>query len=42
MYVATLLYFTAAGAGPYSVDEKVLGGELAFYQGLINRIKGEE
>ena len=36
MYVATLLYFTASGAGPYSVDNLVLGGELNFYSGLLN------
>ena len=29
MYVAVLGYFTAAGAGNVSVDEQVLGGELA-------------
>ena len=32
MYLLVLLYFTAAGAGPFSVDEKLLGGELAFYE----------
>jgi len=41
MYVVTLLYFTAAGAGPLSVDEKVLGGELRFYKGLFDQISGE-
>ena len=40
MYVVTLLYFTAAGAGPFSVDEQVLGGELKFYQGVIDKITG--
>merc|ERR1719254_214254 len=34
MYVAVLTYFTAAGAGAYSVDEKVLGGELQLYESL--------
>ena len=42
MYVGTLLYFTAAGAGPYSVDEQVLGGELNFYSGLIDKVTGNE
>merc|ERR1719214_84740 len=31
MYVAVLSYFTVSGAGPYSVDEQILGGELEFY-----------
>merc|ERR1712118_46774 len=31
MYVLVLGYFTIAGAGKYSVDEQVLGGELEFY-----------
>lgn len=38
MYVAVLAYFSAAGAGAYSIDEKVLGGELNLYQSLLNRI----
>jgi uncharacterized membrane protein YphA (DoxX/SURF4 family) len=76
MYVITLFYFTAAGAGRYSVDEQVLlpctfpvpslylpctfpvlslylpctfpvneqvlGGELAFYQRLLDKVKGGE
>jgi len=32
MYVFVLGYFTVAGAGKYSVDEQVFGGELEFYQ----------
>ena len=36
MYVATLRYFTAAGAGPFSVDEQVLGGELKFEPALLS------
>merc|ERR1711907_373650 len=32
MYVFVLGYFTVAGAGKYSVDEQILGGELEFYQ----------
>merc|ERR1712134_29447 len=35
MYVFVLGYFTVAGAGKYSVDEQVLGGELEFYSGLL-------
>ena len=42
MYVFVLGYFSVAGAGKYSVDEQVLGGELNFYGGLINKITGEE
>lgn len=41
MYVATLLYFTAAGAGPFSVDEQVLGGELNLYRSLVDKVKGD-
>ena len=40
MYVAVLGYFTAAGAGKYSVDELVLGGELQLYEGIIEKLKG--
>merc|ERR1711985_121980 len=42
MYVFVLGYFTVAGAGKYSVDEQVLGGELNFYSGLIDKVTGEE
>ena len=43
MYVATLLFFTANGAGRFSVDELLLGGELNFYQGLLDKVnQGEE
>ena len=34
MYVAVLAYFSAAGAGAYSIDEKVFGGELNLYESL--------
>merc|ERR1711907_632646 len=34
MYVIVLGYFTAAGAGTFSVDELILGGELEFYYQL--------
>merc|ERR1711924_325645 len=37
MYVFVLGYFTLNGAGKYSVDEQVLGGELNFYSGLFDR-----
>ena len=36
MYVLVLGYFSIAGAGPWSVDEQVLGGELEFYLSLIH------
>ena len=42
MYVAVLTYFTAAGAGAYSVDEKVLGGELQLYENLWAKVTGGE
>merc|ERR1719171_1244337 len=32
MYVVVLLFFAANGAGPISVDEQILGGEMQFYQ----------
>merc|ERR1712182_44994 len=35
MYVFVLGYFSVAGAGKYSVDEQILGGELNFYSGLL-------
>lgn len=38
MYVGVLGYFSAAGAGAYSVDEKVLGGELKLYGSLLGGI----
>merc|ERR1711904_222378 len=38
MYVAVLSYFTVSGAGPYSVDEAVLGGELNFYRGIVDKL----
>mmetsp|Transcript_41694 Transcript_41694/g.46544 ORF Transcript_41694/g.46544 Transcript_41694/m.46544 type:complete len:259 (-) Transcript_41694:117-893(-) len=43
MYVAVLTYFSAAGAGAYSVDNLVLGGELNFYESTFKKIfDGEE
>merc|ERR1719254_242545 len=38
MYVAVLSYFSVAGAGAYSVDEKVLGGELQLYESLWKKV----
>jgi len=40
MYVAVLAYFSAAGAGAYSVDNLVLGGELKLYGNLFNKVFG--
>jgi len=42
MYVFVLGFFTVNGAGKFSVDEQVLGGELNFYSGLIDKVRGEE
>lgn len=42
MYVAVLGYFSAAGAGAYSVDELVLGGELNFYSSIFGSIFGSD
>ena len=41
MYVIVLGYFTANGAGPLSVDEQILGGEIAFYQKLTQGAQDE-
>merc|ERR1712176_767927 len=40
MYVGVLAYFSVAGAGAYSIDEKVLGGELNFYGRTLGSIFG--
>merc|ERR1719287_288386 len=40
MYVLVLGYFSVSGAGKYSVDELVLGGELNFYSGLFDKVTG--
>ena len=40
LYVAVLSYFSAAGAGKYSVDEKILGGELQLYENLWQKVTG--
>merc|ERR1719251_569426 len=41
MYVGVLAYFSCAGAGAYSIDEKILGGELEFYQGLAGKVSAK-
>jgi len=40
MYVAVLAYFSAAGAGAYSIDEKILGGELQLYESVYEKVFG--
>merc|ERR1740138_1093596 len=41
MYVFVLGYFSVSGAGKYSVDEQVLGGELEFYQtNIFDKLPG--
>merc|ERR1712241_1425054 len=42
MYVIVLAYFGVSGAGVYSVDEQVFGGELELYKSAYNRVFGEE
>merc|ERR1719364_379036 len=40
MYVFVLGYFTVAGAGKYSVDEQILGGEINFHKSQYNKLAG--
>merc|ERR1711935_883414 len=40
MYVAVLAYFSTAGAGAYSVDELVFGGELNLYGDVLGKVFG--
>jgi uncharacterized membrane protein YphA (DoxX/SURF4 family) len=40
MYVLVLGYFTVSGAGKYSVDEQILGGELNIYKGIFGKVIG--
>jgi uncharacterized membrane protein YphA (DoxX/SURF4 family) len=40
MYVLVLAYFTVSGAGKWSVDEQILGGELKIYKGLLAKVFG--
>ena len=42
MYVFVLGYFGVAGAGKYSVDEQLLGGELQFYQTAFDKLRGKQ
>merc|ERR1712241_1021292 len=42
MYVSVLAYFSAAGAGAYSIDEKFLGGELKLYESIWQRFQKDE
>ena len=41
MYVLVLGYFSIAGAGPLSVDEQILGGELEFYEQTFENAKAK-
>lgn len=38
MYVGVLAYFATSGAGAYSVDEQLLGGELKLYDSLLGKV----
>merc|ERR1719440_2138557 len=38
MYVFVLGYFSVAGAGKYSVDQQILGGEIQFYQEGLKKV----
>ena len=38
MYVLVLGFFTVNGAGKYSVDEQLLGGELELYKKGLNGV----
>jgi hypothetical protein len=40
MYVLVLGYFTVSGAGKWSVDEQVLGGEIKLYKSLFDKVLG--
>jgi len=40
MYVLVLSYFAVSGAGKYSVDEQILGGELNVYKGILDKVLG--
>ena len=42
MYVIVLAYFSASGAGAFSIDEQVFGGELNLYNTAFNKIFNEE
>merc|ERR1712085_247604 len=40
MYVGVLAYFGVNGAGAYSVDEIVLGGEVNLYENILGGVFG--
>jgi len=40
MYVAVLAYFGVSGAGAYSIDEAVFGGELKLYDSIFKKVFG--
>merc|ERR1719148_603524 len=40
MYVCVLAYFGASGAGAYSIDEAVFGGELKLYDSIFKKVFG--
>jgi uncharacterized membrane protein YphA (DoxX/SURF4 family) len=40
MYVLVLTNFAVSGAGKYSVDEQIFGGELNIYKGLVAKVFG--
>merc|ERR1719343_229591 len=42
MYVGVLSYFSVKGAGAYSVDEIVFGGELNLYGNLLGGVFGSK
>mmetsp|Transcript_26621 Transcript_26621/g.29831 ORF Transcript_26621/g.29831 Transcript_26621/m.29831 type:complete len:239 (+) Transcript_26621:117-833(+) len=42
MYVAVLAFFGVSGAGNYSVDNIVFGGELNLYQSLFDKVFGDD
>merc|ERR1712118_507010 len=42
MYVLGLGYFSVSGAGKYSVDEQILGGEINIYRGIFAKVFGDE
>ncbi|GMH85800.1 hypothetical protein TrVE_jg1726 [Triparma verrucosa] len=41
MYVGVLGLFAVKGGGGWSVDEKLLGGEIEFYSSVLKRLFGE-
>ena len=41
MYVTVLTYFSATGAGLYSIDKQVFRGELNLYKLLWEKVSGK-